>query len=276
MKWQKTRQFNVGTELAFFQNNLNISMDVYNKVTDNLLTDINLPLSSGFSSYKANVGKVQNRGWELYVNGTVLKSRDNSFRWKVGMNMVHNVNKIKEISNSLKALNDELSSTSSYNPSFMYKEGESMNTIYAVKSKGIDPSNGKEIYVKADGTETYTWDSKDQVACGTTDPKVQGNFNTNIYWKGFSLNMIFGYRWGGHAYNTALANKVENIYPYQNADRRALYNRWKQPGDVADFKSVEDVTKTYATSRFVFKDNTFYGSSPVSYTHLTLPTILLV
>ncbi len=261
LKWQKTRQLNVGTELALFQNNLNISMDIYNKVTDNLLTDINLPLSSGFASYKANVGKVENRGWELYVNGTVLKSRDNSFRWKVGMNMVHNVNRIKEISNSLKALNDELSSTSSYNPSFMYKEGESMNTIYAVKSRGIDPSNGKEIFVKADGTETYTWDSKDQVACGTTDPKVQGNFNTNIYWKGFSLNMIFGYRWGGHAYNTALANKVENIYPYQNADRRALYNRWKQPGDVADFKSVEDVTKTYATSRFVFKDNTFYGSS---------------
>lgn len=261
LKWQKTRQLNVGTELALFQNNLNISMDVYNKVTDNLLTDINLPLSSGFASYKANVGKVENRGWELYVNGTVLKSRDNSFRWKVGMNMVHNVNRIKEISNSLKALNDELSSTTSYNPSFMYKEGESMNTIYAVKSKGIDPSNGKEIFVKTDGTETYTWDSKDQVACGTTDPKVQGNFNTNVYWKGFSLNMIFGYRWGGHAYNTALANKVENIYPYQNADRRALYNRWKQPGDVADFKSVEDVTKTYATSRFVFKDNTFYGSS---------------
>lgn len=261
LKWQKTNQLNIGTELVLLQNNLSVSFDVYNKVTDNLLTDINLPLSSGFASYKANVGKVQNRGWELYVSGTVLKSRDNSFRWKLGMNMIHNANKIKEISNSLKALNDQLTSTSSYNPSFMYKEGESMNTIYAVKSKGIDPSNGKEIYVKADGTETYTWDSKDQVACGTTDPKVQGNFNTNLYWKGFSLNMIFGYRWGGKAYNTALANKVENIYPYDNADRRALYSRWKQPGDVVDFKSVEDVTKTYATSRFVFKDNTFYGSS---------------
>lgn len=261
LKWQKTRQLNIGTELSLLQNNLNISLDIYNKVTDNLLTDINLPLSSGFASYKANVGKVQNNGWELYVNGTVLKSHDNSFRWKLGMNMVHNKNKIKEISNSLKALNDQLSSTSSYNPSFMYKEGESMNTIYAVKSKGIDPSNGKEIYVKADGTETYTWDAKDQVPCGVTDAKLQGNFNTNIYWKGFSLNMIFGYRWGGYAYNTALANKVENIYPYQNADRRALYDRWKQPGDKANFKSVEDVTNTYATSRFVFKDNTFYGSS---------------
>ena len=261
LKWQKTRQLNVGTELALFQNNLNISMDIYNKVTDNLLTDINLPLSSGFASYKANVGKVENRGWELYVNGTVLKSRDNSFRWKVGMNMVHNVNRIKEISNSLKALNDELSSTSSYNPSFMYKEGESMNTIYAVKSKGIDPSNGKEIFVKTDGTETYTWDSKDQVACGTTDPKVQGNFNTNVYWKGLSLNMIFGYRCGGYAYNSALAGKVENILPYDNADRRALYDRWKQPGDVSNFKSVTDTSKTYATSRFIFKDNAFYGSS---------------
>lgn len=261
LKWQKTRQMNLGTELTLLNNRLNLTFDVYDKVTDNLLTDINLPLSSGFASYKANVGKVQNRGWELYVNGTVLKSRDNEFRWKLGVNMIHNTNKIKEISNSLKALNEQLSSTSSYNPSFMYKEGESMNTIYAVKSKGIDPSNGKEIYVKADGTETYTWDSKDQVACGTTDAKLQGNINTNVYWKGLSLNMIFGYRWGGYAYNSALANKVENILPYDNADRRALYDRWKQPGDVSNFKSVTDTSKTYATSRFIFKDNAFYGSS---------------
>lgn len=261
LKWQKTRQLNIGTELTLLNNRLNLTFDVYNKVTDNLLTDINLPLSSGFSSYKANVGKVRNRGWEMYVSGTVLKTRDNDFRWKVGFNMIHNANKIMEISNSLKALNEQLTSTKSYNPSFLYKEGESMNTIYAVPSKGIDPSNGKEIYVKADGTETYTWDSKDQAPCGVAEAKLQGNVNTNIYWKGLSLNMIFGYRYGGYAYNSALASKVENIYPYQNADRRALYDRWKEAGDVANFKSVKDLSTTYATSRFVFKDNAFYGSS---------------
>ena len=53
-----------------------------------------------------------------------------------------------------------------------------MNTIFAVRSLGIDPSNGQEIFLKQDGTQTYTWSADDKVACGVTDPKVWGNLNT--------------------------------------------------------------------------------------------------
>jgi hypothetical protein len=132
-----------------------------------------------------------------------------------------------------------------------------MNTIYAVQSKGIDPSNGKEIYVKADGTETYTWSAKDQIACGVAEPKALGNINTTIRYKGISLNAYFGYRFGGQVYNQTLASKVENIYPFDNADKRVLYDRWKQAGDIAMFKSVKDFSTTNATSRFVMDENTF-------------------
>lgn len=227
------------------------------------MSDVNLPLSSGFQNYKSNVGKIQNRGVELYVNGTIIRNIEKDFRWRMGVKMIHNKNTVKSISNSLQAMNDDLLSTTKddYNPSFLYKEGESINTIYAVRSKGIDPGSGKEIFIKQDGTETFTWDAKDQVACGVEAPKLEGTVNAYVYWKGFSLNAIFGYRWGGYAYNKTLANKVENIFPYNNADRRVLYDRWKQPGDLAAYKSVKDFTKTRATTRFLFKDNAFYGSS---------------
>jgi hypothetical protein len=262
LKWQTTKQLNIGTELNLFNHNLNISFDVYHKVTDDLVTDINLPLASGFESYKANVGSVENNGWELYVSGTILRSKNNDFRWKVGVNAVHNSNKIKSISNSLKQLNENLSKNTTYDPSFLYKEGESMNTIYAVKSKGIDPSTGKEIFIKADGvTETFTWSSEDLVPCGIDNPKIQGTINTSIYWKGLSANMYFLYRWGGYAYNATLANKVENIMSTGNPDRRVLYDRWTKPGDIAKFKSIKDFSATYATSRFVFHNNAFIGSS---------------
>lgn len=138
----------------------------------------------------------------------------------------------------------------------MFKEGESINTIYAVKSKGIDPSNGREIYIKADGTETYTWDPKDKTAVGINLPKYQGNLNTSVRFKGVTLNAVFSYRFGGQMYNHTLVNKVENIYPYDNADKRVLYDRWKKPGDKAFFKSVADRTTTNATSRFVMDENT--------------------
>lgn len=261
LKWQKTSQFNIGTDIELFNRRIQLALDVYNKVTDDLLADVNLPLSSGFASYKANIGKTENRGWELSLSGQIIRDVENDLRWTIGVKAAQNSNKIKEISNSLQTLNDELSNQDKYTPSFLYKEGESMNTIYAVRSKGIDPSNGREIFIKADGTETYTWDAKDQVACGVDEPKIQGTINTNVRWKGISVNLIFGYKWGGKAYNSTLANKVENIHPYDNADKRVLYDRWKEPGDAATFKGVRDNTKTYATSRFIFKDNAFYASS---------------
>ncbi len=261
LQWQKTAQLNVGADLEMFERRIQASVDVYSKLTDNLLADINLPLSSGFVNYKANVGKVLNKGIEANLTAQIIRDVRNDFRWTVGVKAIHNSNKIKEISNSLQALNEDLGNQKTYNASFLYKEGESLNTIYAVRSKGIDPSSGREIFVKLDGTETFTWSAKDKVACGVAEPKVLGNINTSVRWKGVTANLIFGYRLGGYAYNTTLANKVENINPYDNADRRVLYDRWKKPGDVAMFKSVLDKTTTYATSRFVFKDNTIYCSA---------------
>lgn len=261
LKWQKTNQMNAGLDLELLNRRVNFGFDIYNKITNDLLSDVNLPLSSGFGSYKSNVGKVQNTGYEVSLQVQILRNAKKDLRWNVGIKAAHNSNKVKEISNSLQELNDKLSTQNNYNPSFLYKEGESMNTIYAVRSKGIDPATGKEIYIKQDGTETFTWDAKDQVPCGVTDPTLQGTINSNLRWKGITMNLIFGYRFGGKAYNSTLANKVENIQPYDNADKRVLYDRWKQPGDMAQFKSVKDRTSTYATSRFVFKDNTFYASS---------------
>lgn len=259
--WQKTRQYNIGADYRLYDGRIRLNVDVYNRITDNLLADVNLPLSSGFSSYRANVGKVENKGFEVGANFYILENRKHDFSWAVGGTLIHNKNKIKEISNSLEFLNEKLSAQESINPSFMYKEGESMQTIYAVKSKGIDPSNGKEVFIKQDGTETYIWDPKDKVACGDGEHKYIGNINTTVRYKGFTLTGYFGYRLGGYMYNSTLANKVENIVPYENADKRAYYNRWKKPGDITPFKGVNEFSRTYATSRFVMKENLFTGQS---------------
>ena len=261
LKWQKTSQYNIGADIELLNRRLTFSIDVYNKITNDLLADVNLPISSGFESYKANVGKVQNTGYELSASAQIIRDAKNDLRWTLGIKMAHNENKVKEISNSLENLNENLLNQDTYNPSFIYKEGESMNTIYAVPSKGIDPSTGREIFIKRDGTETFEWDAADQVPCGVAEPKIQGTLNSNLRWKGITFNMVFGYRWGGKAYNSTLAYKVENIAPYDNADRRVLYDRWKQPGDIALYKGVQDMTETRPTSRFVFKDNAFYCSS---------------
>jgi TonB-linked SusC/RagA family outer membrane protein len=258
LAWQKTNQYNLGTDLELFNNRIRLNVDVYNKITDNLLANVNLPTAGGFSNYRANIGKVENKGIEVSFNAFVIQNREKGLSLSIGGTLAHNKNTIKEISNSLQFLNEQLlNQTSTINPSFLYREGESFNTIFAVRSKGIDPSNGKEIYIKADGSETYTWDSKDQVACGVNEPKVNGSLNTTARYKGVFLSAYFGYRLGGQIYNSTLAGKVENVYPYNNLDKRALYDRWKTAGELAQYKSVKDFTTTNATSRFVMDANSF-------------------
>ena len=221
-----------------------------------MLSDITLPTSSGFNSYKENIGKVLNRGVEVSLNAYLIRNTGSNIFWSVGGTLAYNKNTIKEIDESLDYLNDELLDSDGANPSFLYKEGESMNTIYAVRSLGINPANGKEMFLKLDGTRTYEWDAQDKVACGVNEPKAFGNLNTFFYWKGLSANAIFGYRLGGQIYNSTLAGKVENNNPLNNADRRAYYDRWREPGDIAKYKSVSDLTTTNATTRFVMDENT--------------------
>jgi len=254
--WQKTNQFNIGLDMELFKGYVRFNVDVYNKLTNDLLTDINLPDASGFQSYKANVGKVENKGIEMTANVYLIRNTEKSVFWSVGGSLAHNKNKIKSISNSLDFLNDKLLEQSGVNPSFLFKEGQSMNTIFAVKSLGIDPSNGKEIFLDRNGDITYEWDAKDKVACGVDAPKIWGNLNTMFRWKNLTLNAVFGYRCGGQIYNSTLVSKVENTNPLNNADRRVLYDRWKNPGDHAFFKGIADRTTTKATSRFVMKENT--------------------
>lgn len=254
--WQQTGQLNVGLETLLFKGALKLNVDFYDKLTDDLLSDINLPTATGFNSYKANIGKVRNRGVELTANVYVLRNTKREITWSLGGSLAHNKNKIMEISNSLEFLNEELLKNADSNPSFLLQEGQSMNTIFAVPSLGIDPSNGQEVFLKKDGTRTYTWDANDEVPCGISEPKIWGNLNTMFRYKGLSLNVVFGYRLGGSVYNSTLISKVENVDPWFNADRRVFYDRWKEPGDQASFKSVLDNSQTKASSRFVMKENT--------------------
>jgi TonB-linked SusC/RagA family outer membrane protein len=254
--WQKTHQFNVGTETSFFNNRVRINVDLYNKLTSDLLSDINLPTSSGFNSYKANVGEVLNRGLELNANVFIIRDRASGVTWTVGGNLLHNQNKILKISNSLEFLNSELLAASASNPSFLFKEGESINTIFVVRSLGIDPANGQEVFLDINGNKTYEWNPTDKVACGVNEPKMWGNLRTMFRYKGISLNLVFGYRTGASIYNQTLLNKVENNDPWVNGDRRALYDRWKEPGDISFFKSIKNTSATRASSRFVMKENT--------------------
>lgn len=262
LKWQTTKKLNVGLTSSFLDNRLNVNFDYYNEKTSDMLIDMSLPPSSGATTVKANLGSQTSNGLEFSVWAKII--RDKHWEWNLSVNGLHSKTTINNISDALRRRNEaNAANTISSSPLVQFREGESPTAIYAVRSAGIDPASGKEIFIKQDGSYTYTYDSKDQVACGDTNPALQGSLSSQLKYDRFSLSVYFSYRFGGEMYNSTRAAKVENINPRYNCDLRAFTERWKQPGDVVPYLDISlSGGNSFAYSdRFVEKDNELWLSS---------------
>ncbi|RFS20669.1 SusC/RagA family TonB-linked outer membrane protein [Chitinophaga silvatica] len=260
LKWQRTTNYEVRAELGFFKDRLVLNPVYYYKLTKGLLTDINIAPSTGFSTYKANLGDMANKGYELYVTVNAFKNKD----WNVNLtgNLAHNTNTIVKISKALKAYNESVNdyqnnpnNKAQGTPLLRFVEGQSYNTIYGVKSKGIDPQSGREIFETPDGKLTYVYNINDTRPIGDYTPKVEGYFGSNVTYKQFMVSFSFHYKSGGDMYNQTLVDRVENADPRFNVDSRALTMRWITPGDLSLYKNIADLTTTYASDRFIQKEN---------------------
>ena len=262
LKWQKTSMINAGLNFALFKRSITGSLDYYKNVTDNLLSPRTLLASTGFSSFSDNIGKVQNTGLELMLSGYPIRT-SSGFTWIITGKMSRNKNKILELSPEIKRQTEEYMNNNVEMPSLMF-EGGSTTDIYAVKSLGIDPSTGQELFYDKEGNITYEWNANAKRLVGNTEPKFRGNFSSNFRYKGFSLNLSFGFHFGGQQYNTTLINRVEipRSALNKNVDRRVLKERWFYPGQLTFYKSFYDLEgnlagATKASSRFVQDDNMF-------------------
>lgn len=259
LTWQSTKQWNVGLEFGLFQNRIKGEFNVYNKITNNLLSSMDLPRSMGFPSYVANVGEVKNVGYEASLTAYLIRDEKRDLNWMISAQLVYDKNKITRLSEAIKAQN-ELYLKENVEVSKLFYEGRPQNSLYAVRSLGIDPSYGYEMFLDKDGNITRTWNPSDKVYMGGADPLYRGNASTMLMWKDFTFNISFGYHWGGKMYNSTLRDRVEvstGVIASRNVDARVLSDRWKQPGDAVFFKNFDNTGSTYATSRYIMDDNVF-------------------
>ncbi|MBF1375487.1 MAG: SusC/RagA family TonB-linked outer membrane protein [Porphyromonas sp.] len=259
LKWERTLSKNVGLDLTLFKNRWDLTLDAYQKTTDNLLLDVSLAPSIGAVTARQNVGEVENNGIEFQTRVVPIQTKD--LQWSLSLNYSYNRNKVKKVSDALKALNQKNLGVDSLNrgttPLPLYEEGESLTALKVVPSAGIDPATGKEIYIKRDGSYTFTYDPNDRRVFGDTSPWAYGSLTSYLMYKGFSLNANFGYSLGATVYNSTLASRVEGTTPKQNADRRVLESRWKQAGDVTRYRDIASTESPYQTSRFIQKEYYF-------------------
>lgn len=258
LDWQKTIDQNYGIDLAFLNNRLKVTVDYFYKNTDPLLVYVQTPTSTGTSTVPMNLGKQVSQGLTATLNYMILQRENMS--WNFNFNARHITYEYRNIGTALDKFNQENRSSNLVR----YYDGGSPSDLWAVRSAGIDPASGREIFIKKDGTQTFEHDYADEVVVGNSDPKVEGVIGTSFYYKGFSASVNLRYRLGGQIFMSTLYDKVENISEnalQYNQDKRALYDRWQKPGDVSKYKSISLTEATPMSSRFIADENTLSGES---------------
>ena len=262
LKWQRVLKNNIGIDLTLFKERLVLSFDYFRNTTKDQLMSIPLPASTGAENITVNFGENQNTGYDFSVAAQIIRNRN--WAWTSVINGSHVKDRIKRISNTLKNTSYQVDLDSPL--MLRFREGGSQYDIYAVRSAGIDPATGQEIFIKKNGEYTFKYDTEDEVVVGNTQPKLQGTWLNTLRYKGWSLNFVFSYTFGGDTYNKTLWEKVENIDPRYNVDERAFTDRWKNPGDLSRYLAIRQTTQTYNSERFVERLNELWlSSATISY-----------
>lgn len=281
LQWQITTQTNLGTDWVLFHNRLSLAANVYTKVTNPMVIAVPTPPSTGGGNYAMNAGKTVTKGLDFMARYTIIdKPRQRTF-WSVSATGGMSRSVFENFNSTLAMLSKQNQLS---NPLQRYANGYSPDDLWAVRSMGIDPGTGQEVFVKKSGAYTFAYDPNDVVRVGSSMPAIQGVVNTQVRWRGILFSASVRYSYGGDIFNSALFNKVENIsyasIGYSgsesgtiadNQDKRALYNRWQKPGDVMPFKAIQLINPIATvgspqgpgayTSRFIQRQNFLSGES---------------
>ena len=196
LTWEKSRQFDLGLDFAFFKNRLSGSIDGYYKYTYDLLYNVPLPLESGYRTALVNVGAMKNRGIELTLNSVNIDTKD--FTWQTSLNYSFNKNEIDKLYNDLERVGN-------------YFVGQSINVIYTKRFGGIWQSDEAEIakiynaepgdYKIIDRNRNNIIDDDDRDFVGQTTPQFFGSFSNTFKSHGFDLTIFLTYAGGHKIYN---------------------------------------------------------------------------
>ncbi|AWX45551.1 TonB-dependent receptor SusC [Flagellimonas maritima] len=227
LSWESTAQFNVGVDLGLFNNRLSLTADYFIKKTDDLLLDRIIPGISGFSSVIDNIGEVENRGFELTVNGAIFTG---DFKWDSSFNISFIDNEIKKLAVDRQIISD----------SHILAEGNPIGTFFLIDHNGVDPQTGNMLWI--DLNEDGNINADDRQIVGNAQPDFFGGWNNTFSYKGFDFSFLFQFNIGNEIFNNSRAiyenlgwSRIGTGFPLPDGNNYAgARNRWRQPGDITD------------------------------------------
>ena len=236
LKWETTKQFDVGINLGMFNNRLTFTADYYSKNTDDLLLSRPLPPTSGFSSITQNVGKVENKGIELAISSQNFVG---AFKWNTQFNISGNRNKVLELYNGQPI--DDIGRGGN-----RIMEGQPIGVFYSYKSLGVDPSTGDIVFADTNFDGVIT--SEDRTIVGNPHPDFIYGLTNNFSYKGFDLSIFLQGSEGNDVFNGSRLF-LESLQGGDN-QTTAVLRRWREPGDITDIpRATTDPVKATQNKR---------------------------
>lgn len=247
LQWERTREANVGLDANLFNGRLNVSLDVYDNLTDRLLFAEPIPTTTGFRTLQGNIGKISNRGIELMVS-TVNFDRG-GFRWNTDLNLSRNINKVVELA-SEEPLFRGYTANGVSNTNVVL-EGQPLGSFWGLKFLGVDPATGDAIYDDINGDGRIT--PADGQVIGNAQPKLFGGLTNRFSYKGFDLNVFFQASYGNKMLNFTSVSSINTGADLQSNQSRKALERWQKPGDITSVPRYvyQNTYNNFHSSRFI-------------------------
>ena len=252
LKWEKTKTIDMGYEFGILDNKISLELDLYRRITQDLLLDAILPPSTGFGSAEENIGKLKNEGIEITLN--TLNVTSGSFSWRSNFNISFNKNEVLELTRGQQQITSNATYVSQFNTplyiaeigkpagmmiglvwdgNYQYADFDNPSPgVYILKNSvptngavrnTIQPGDIKYKDLNGDGVVNVL----DKTIIGRGQPIHTGGFSNNFTYKGFSMNMFFQWSYGNSIYNANRLLLEGNSNGFANINQFASYvNRW--------------------------------------------------
>jgi len=220
LTWEKNNQADIGTNISFLDNRINLNVDLYKRNTDGALLNQNLSRTTGFTGFINNVGSMQNSGYEISINLVPIKLKD--FSWEVNASYTANKNKVTSLPSG-----DQL------NGAYLLRVGQPFYSFYTRGYAGVNINTGDPMWY-IDSTQIGSTSIKTKanlyLVGKQADPKYYGSFGNNFNYKSFTFSFDFYYNFGNYFNESAQAYAMDGAYSTRNKYAINL-TRWQNPGD---------------------------------------------
>lgn len=236
LSWETSNTFDLGAEFGLYEDRIHGELTVYRKYTRDVLMQLAVPRVYGFANYLDNVGEILNQGIEFSIKSRNLVGE---FKWTTDFNIAHNYNEIRSIGDySEDAVGGGTNDT-------RVVVGEPVGTNFLVRYLGVDPVNGRPIYLDVNGNPTYQWDPADRVPVGDVLPDVVGGLTNTFGYRNWDFSVLLYYSIGGNIYDSSSKRQLGVVTDWNM--RPEIYDRWQEPGDIAQYPRLTLDTETYGS-----------------------------